>query len=144
MNIDTRLARLDEHQATILDITRRGERMLRAPERDAAGLARGRWELARAIMAYQGFKHREIFDPVAARGAPQQAAAARRLKAECMATVDAFRAYVARWSSGSVIDRWDEYQAAALRLITDLRAQLARERREAEALLASPSLSPRT
>lgn len=136
MNNDTRLTRLDEHQATILDITRRGERMLHAPDRDAAGLARARWELARAILAYQGFKHREIFDPVAARGSPQQAAAARRLKAECTTTGDRFRAYVSTWSSVSVLDRWEEYQAAALRLIADLREQLARERREAEMLLA--------
>ena len=68
MATDTRLMRLEEHQATIHDILRRGERMLRAPERDATALARTRWELARAILAYQGFKHHEIFDPVARRG----------------------------------------------------------------------------
>lgn len=135
MASDSRLARLDEHQATILDIMRRGERMLRAPDRDAAGLARGRWELARALLAYQGFKHREIFDPIAGLGAPGHADTARRLKVECVATGDAFRAYIARWSAVSVLDRWDEYQPAALALIAGIREQLARERREAAALL---------
>ena len=133
---DSRLARLDEHQATILDIVRRGERMLHGPDRDAAGLARARWELARAIMAYQGFKHREIFDPVAEAGDAGRAHAARRLKADCIAVGEGFRAYVARWSAVSVLDRWDEYHAAALKLIADIRGHLLRERADAAALLA--------
>lgn len=135
MNNDARLVRLDEHQATIHDILRRGERMLRAPERDAAGLARARWELARAILGYQGFKHREIFDPIAERDAPDRAQVARRLKAECVATGDAFRAYVAKWSAVSVLDHWDEYRPAALATVAGIRDHLARERREAGALL---------
>ncbi len=135
MASDSRLVRLDEHQAIIHDILRRGQRMLRAPDRDAAGLARARWELARALLTYQGFKHHEIFDPVAMRGPPDRVATARRLKSECIATGDTFRAYVARWSTGSVLDRWDEYQPAALALIGLLKDHLARERREAGALL---------
>lgn len=134
MRDDKRLARLDEHQAAILDILRRGERMLHASERDVAGLARARWELARAILGYQGFKHREIFDPAAA-GAPSHAALARRLKAECVATGESFRAYLSRWSSVSVGDHWAEYQPAALALIATIRTHLARERREAQPLL---------
>ena len=135
MATDTRLMRLEEHQATIHDILRRGERVLRAPERDATALARTRWELARAILAYQGFKHHEIFDPVARRGPAARADAARRLKAACVASGDAFRAYVARWSAVSVVDRWDEYQPAAFALIAGIRDHLARERREAGELL---------
>jgi hypothetical protein len=135
MNPDKRLVRLEEHQTTIHDILRRGERMLRAPDRDAAGLARTRWELARAVLTYQGFKHHEIFDPIARRGPAGYADAARRLKAACVASGDAFRAYVARWSAVSVLDRWDEYQPAALALIAGIRDDLARERREAGALL---------
>ncbi len=136
MPSDPRLVRLDEHQAIIHDILRRGERMLRAPDRDAAGLARARWELARAIMAYQGFKHHEIFDPIARRDAPDRAEAARRLKAECVATGDAFRTYVARWTKVSVIDHWHEYHPAAMALLAGIKDHLARERREAAALLA--------
>lgn len=132
---DRRLARLDEHQATILNIVHRGERMLNAPERDAAALARTRWELARAVLAYQGFKHRELFDPASASDDPRRATTARRLKAECAAAGDSFRAYVTRWSAVSVLDRWAEYQPAALRLIADIRTQLTRERHEAAALL---------
>lgn len=130
------LARLDEHQATIHAILRRGERLLRSPDRDAAALARTRWELARAVMAYQGFKHRDLFDPIAAAAEPARARVAQRLKAECVSSGETFRAHVAKWSAGSVLDRWDEYQAAALRLIADLRAGMTRERREAEALLS--------
>lgn len=137
-----RLARLDEHQATIHDVLRRGERLLRSPDHDAAAIARTRWELARAVMAYQGFKHRELFDPIAATGDPARAATARRLKAACVSSGEAFRAYLAKWSVGDVLDRWDEYQPAALRLIADLRAQLAREKYDAEALLKEPSLTP--
>lgn len=135
MTDDPRLGRLDEHQATILNILRRGERMLGAAEPDAAALARARWELARAVMTYQGFKHRELFDPLAAAGCPDRAGAARRLKADCLASGEAFRAYVAKWSSVSVLDRWAEYHPAALRLIADLRGHLARERAETERLL---------
>jgi hypothetical protein len=135
MASDPRLVRLDEHQATIQDILRRGQRMLRAPDRDAAGLARARWELARAIMAYQGFKHREIFDPIARAGAPDHAHAARRLKGECVAAGDAFRAYVAKWSAVSILDHWSEYQPAALALIAGIKDHLTRERREAGTLL---------
>ena len=135
MSNPDRLKQLDAHQTIILEIIAAGERLLAAPERDAAALARKRWELARALMAYQGFKHREIFDPLAARGGPDQARAARRLKADCVAMGESFRAYVARWSAVSVCDRWDEYQAAATKLVADLRLHLRRERSETSSLL---------
>lgn len=129
------LSRLAEHQATILDILERGERLLRSADRDPQALARTRWELARAVMAYQGFKHREIFDPIAREADAKRAGTARRLKAACVSSGETFRAYVARWSSVDVLGCWDEYQRAAHKLIADLRAGLAQEKREAEALL---------
>lgn len=137
MNPSTCLTRLDEHQATILAILQRGERLLKAPERDAPALARARWELARALMAYQGFKHRELFDPVAATGCPRRAPLARRLKGDCQAMGESFRAYVAKWSAVSVLDCWAEYQPAASRLIAQIRDHLARERRETAGLLGA-------
>ncbi|HEX8382854.1 MAG TPA: hypothetical protein VF592_05700 [Sphingomonas sp.] len=139
MNIDNRLKRLDEHQAAIHALVRRGERLLGAADHDAPELARGRWELARAIMAYQGFKHREIFDPITARGTADQARTARRLKAKCVARGDAFRAYVAKWSAVSVLDRWDEYRPAAIAMIAEIKEQLTRERGEAAMLLGEPA-----
>lgn len=137
MNVpDQRLTRLDEHQSAILDILRRSERLLKAPERDAPALARERWELARALLAYQGFVNREVFDPLIASGGPRRAPVARRLKADCAAAGEAFRAHVAKWSAAGVLDRWAEYQPATLALIARLRDQLARERRDGAALLA--------
>lgn len=130
-----RLVRLDEHQATILNIIKRGERMLGASDLDAAALARTRWELARALMMYQGFKHREILDPISAETCPNRAGAARRLKAECTAMDERFRAYIAKWSAVSVLDQRADYEPAALALIADLRTHLARERQETEKLL---------
>lgn len=137
MNLSASLTRLEEYQATILGILQRGERLLNATERDAAALARTRWELARAMLAYQGFKHRELFDPITASGCPRRAPLARRLKNDCLAMGEAFRAYVAKWSAVSVLDCWAEYQPAALRLITQIRDHLARERRETAALLGA-------
>ncbi|WP_375426962.1 hypothetical protein [uncultured Sphingomonas sp.] len=127
--------RLGEHQTVIHDILRRDEQVLRSPERNAEALARSRWALARAIIAYQAFKHHEIFDPVMRRGSPADAAAARRLKAECIASGDAFRTYVAKWSKVSILDHWTEYQAAALALVAAVRCHLARERAATTALL---------
>lgn len=86
-------------------------------------------------MAYQGFKHREIFDPAMRLPDPDRAGAARRLKDMCLASDHAFRAYVSKWSSVDVLDRWDEYRPAALRLIADLRTGVAQEKAEARTLL---------
>lgn len=141
MNNPHLLARFAEHQATLHDILGRGERLL--GERDAVALARTRWELARAVMAYQGFKHREIFDPVARGPDAERARVARRLKAACVEAGETFRAYVAKWSSADVIGRWDEYHPAAHALIADLRAHMAREKDEAEALLRASEVPGR-
>lgn len=137
-----RLAQLDAHQATIAAIMREAGKMLRSPDRDAAGLSRKRWEVTRALMAYQGFKHREIFDPIVAKGAPDEARAARRLKADCIAMGDTVRAYVAHWSAVSVADCWDEYQPAATALIATLRDHMTRERRDAAQLLRTAVTAP--
>lgn len=135
MSNNRRLAQLDAHQAVILEMLKRGEGLLNAPERDAGALARTRWELVRALMAYQRFKHSEIFDPVAAKGCTDEARLARRLKSDCLQMGEAFRAYVATWSSRSVLECWAEYHPAALALVARIRDHMATERRETGRLL---------
>lgn len=136
MNRGSVLTPLNEHQSGILAIIRGSEPLLLAPlERDVAGLARARWALMRALMGYQQFKHREIFDPAIAGAVLGDAQRAGRMKRACTIMSDEFRGYVAKWSAADVGGSWPSYQPAALAMVARLRAHIAREREEIEALL---------
>ena len=90
--------RLMEHPSAILAIIDRSEAMVATADTfDGAALARSRWELTRALTAYQLFKDREIFEPALRTGAPAQQALAAGMKDQCVALGDEFRDYVARW-----------------------------------------------
>ena len=98
-------------------------------------IAKARWSLARMLREYQLFKHTEIFDPAILHGDKNQAAVARRMRAECIAAGEHFTAYVARWSRRDVAAAWPEYRAATRTMIDEMRRHIAREQREAAALL---------
>ncbi len=102
-------------------------------------IAKARWSLARMLREYQLFKHTEIFDPAILHGDKDQAAVARRMRAECIAAGEHFTAYVARWSRRDVAAAWPEYRAATREMIDGMRRHIAREQREAAALLAGRS-----
>lgn len=136
MNRGSVLTRLGEHQSGILAILRGAEPLLLDPvERDVAGPARARWALMRALMGYQQFKHREIFDPAIAGRVLGDAQRAGRMKRACMMMGDEFRGHVAKWSAADVGGCWPIYQPAALAMVARLRAHIAKEREEIEALL---------
>lgn len=123
-----------ELQDRILAIASRAEALLRSDTKDVATLGQGRWEVARALLEYQMFKHSRIFDPID-RAQNGRAARARGMKAECLRFGDELRAYVLKWSSLSVVDHWEQYKPAALEGIARMRAHLARERAEIAELL---------
>jgi hypothetical protein len=126
---------MDRHQTVVRDLLARKEALIRASQGDAEALSRLRWELIRAFMAYQMFKHREIFDAAASGGTPDQVVLAKRLKVDCIAMGAAHREYTQTWSLTDVADRWPEYQSAALAMIETLRVHLAAERRETQAIM---------
>lgn len=130
------LRRLAEHQAAGLALVDRAERLLaRDDPRDAAALARARWEGTRALIAYALFKHRELFDPAVAGPDPARARLGGEMKARCEAMGERVRAHVRHWSATDVERHWGAYRSAALALAADLRRHLAEERRGAERLL---------
>ncbi len=106
---------------------------------DAATLARHRWELVRVLVEFEMFKHRDIFDPVIRHGDPQAAARARTMKQECTALGADIRAFVTRWSNGSVEERWEEFRTAKLALFDRIERDLAGQRRGAALLVATPA-----
>lgn len=129
---------LQAHQDRISAIVASKEAILHAPGApDTAALARLRWELVRALSAYRLFKHTQLFDRLATRGSPAQAALAAEMKAACAVMEEDLRAYVRQWSGVAVTDAWASYRPAALAMMRRLGDHLARERGEAMRLLGS-------
>jgi hypothetical protein len=134
------LERLHGFQDRALAIVEHTEAILRSGSAaNAIELGHARWELTRVLTAYQMFMHRELFQPVIDGGRADRARIAIGLKADCIAIGEDFRHYVAKWSAVGITDRWAEYKAAALAIITRLRRHIARERWAAEQLLLAPS-----
>ena len=129
------LIRLHGHQTEILDIVDRAETML-GGSRDVAGLSRIRWVLVRVMGRYQIFKHSEVLDPLIARGSPLDAQRATRMKEACLAPGEAFHEHVRRWSASDVDAEWTVFQPAAQMMMGRIRAHIAREQAEIDALLA--------
>jgi hypothetical protein len=135
------LDRLREHQRTAEAIIDRATPLLQ-PEAtpDPAALGRLRWEMARALTAYQQFKHRSIFDPAIERGGPDLQRMSEALKADCTAIGDEFNAYVRHWGAQGSADNWVAYRRAALTMIGRVRRHLAREERTVTSLLRAAQL----
>jgi hypothetical protein len=131
------LNRLYEHQAVLLDHIDGACSLLQLdPPVAQPRLAKARWELVRRLRAYQLFKHTEIFDPALASGSPQQIAAARQMKVDCIAAGETFRGYVLEWSGRDVITEWDAYSLAMRRVAGDLRNHIAGERQNVTRFLS--------
>jgi hypothetical protein len=129
---------LREHQDKILTCIDGGEKLLEdGAARDVAGCASARWELARILGGYQVFKHLRIYDPAIMEGTPRQAAAARRLKVDCIALSQDFRGYIARWGTAGSGEQWTEYRLDTLSMLRRIRTLLARERREVDVIANS-------
>ena len=128
--------RLVEHQRTIAAIAERALPLLAVDSQpDPMALSRLRWELVRAMTAYQHFKHREIFDPAIKRGTGHLQHMAEVMKTDCVALGDEFTRYVQHWSSVGTADRWHEYRQDALAMSTRLRRHVEREGQAISAML---------
>lgn len=137
---ETLLARLDEHQARALEVIRRGDILLGpAAEPNPALLVQSRWELTRILVAYQAFKHHELFNPVIRGGAPDKARLAEQMKRECIVIGDDYRDHVARCTNLDIPKHWDSYRPAVVRLLARVKSHMARERWVIESLLLPPS-----
>lgn len=131
------LEHLKDHQDKILSIMAGVEKLLVSGSiADARTLSAMRWELTRAMTAYQHFKHREIFQPLIDRGTSQQAWAARALMNNCIKAGNECRAHVAKWSGDGISD-WDDYRRAALTFIARVRRYMATEAREVAGLASA-------
>ncbi len=111
---------------------------------DPATHARHRWELLRALVEFQIFKHRDIFDPMIRQGNPRTAPRAQAMKTECAALGAEVRAFVARWSDGSVDTDRERFRIATLALIAKVERGLADQRRALATMIAVPPPSPAT
>ncbi|MBB5711769.1 hypothetical protein [Sphingomonas xinjiangensis] len=139
MNPTGLLAQMHEHHCAIAAYTADAEALISAADLDPAIVSNSRWRFVRTLTGYQLFKHQQIFDPVLQRGSQLDADAARQLKAECILISEAFRSYIAKWSTSGIVGREDEYRSDAKAMILRVRRHIVRERRGIEALL-SPSL----
>lgn len=129
------LAALGEHQSTIAALLRQSrERLDLDQAANAASLAALRWQLMRALRAYQLFKHRVIFDPAAKSGNAAEALRAAAMKERCLAIGEVFTEHVKRWSDGRAIAAWPDYVAAASTLVDQIADHLERESAEVRAL----------
>lgn len=129
---------LVRHQDRLHEILNEGRALLGSGGKDdVARLGRLRWELVRALRAYQLFKHLEIFGRAVSCGSPEDAALARAMRGRCDAIGEAFTAFTSRWSGTDIVREWTRYQPAALELNARMAAHLAREREEAARLCAS-------
>lgn len=140
MKTEHALARLYEHQQAILDhLAASCEFMRQDPHLARGPLAKARLEMFRLLRAYQLFKHTEIFDPVVRQDNAGQIASASRMKADCTAAGEAYRAYVNVWSTRDVVDAWDSYRPAMTAMAQRLRSHIAVERAQVPQLLAGSS-----
>jgi hypothetical protein len=129
----------DEHHARAIAIMA-AQRALLAPGSvpDPAAQARHRWELLRVLVEFQIFKHRDIFDPLIRQGDPRVAPRAQAMKAECAELGTEVRAFVTRWSDGSVDRDWDRFRTATLTLIAKVERGLAAQRQIVAAMAGAP------
>ncbi len=141
MNRTALLAQMHEYHQTIADITAQADAMVSLADIDAAAICSARWRFVRVLTGYQMFKHQQIFDPVMKHGSALDADAARQLKAECILISEAFRNYVAKWSTSGITGQEDTYRCEAHAIILRVRTHIAREARGIEALLSRSALT---
>ncbi|WP_066800359.1 hypothetical protein [Sphingomonas soli] len=130
------LSQLYEHQSAVKVEIAAAHAVLAADPVDPLDLVSRRWALTRLLTGYQGFKHQQIFDPLARHGTPDDAYAARHMKIQCVAMGETFRAYLARWTESGIEGREHEYRREAKGMMALLERHILHERRGIEALLA--------
>lgn len=136
--MDTQLLNsLADHQHKVREILARTHPLLDEEQAcpDAMAVSRLRWELVRALAAYQQFKHRSIFDPMIMRGSPQLKRMSEVMKAACIAIGEDYTRHVQHWGTRGTSGHWPEYRQAALAMRERLNKHLDREEREVASLI---------
>ena len=93
-----------------------------------------RWQLMRALRAYQLFKHGEVFEPLIQCGDPAISAAARNLKERCIAIGEDYTVFVTRWSGGAAALAWHKYRIEARGMVQRIEGHLKTEQEQMRAL----------
>ncbi|SEM90879.1 hypothetical protein SAMN05192583_1483 [Sphingomonas gellani] len=109
---------------------------------DPMAISRLRWELVRALNAYQQFKHRSIFDPVIAGRCPRTRAMGEALKADCLAIGADYTQFVQHWTRLGTAGHWSDYREAAFAMRRRIGQHLDREQQKVAALIRSQSAAP--
>lgn len=138
MHTEHVIAHLQQHQREIEASLREGQALLadgNALQLKAIALVR--WQLMRALRAYQLFKHTEIFNPIIASGAPSRAREAEELKQRCIVIGEAYREHVQRWSLSGPAHSWPDYLKETQEIIRRIRAHLDQETLGVAALIAN-------
>lgn len=94
---------------------------------DATTLAESRQELARLLMEYALFKHRNIFEPAIFSGG-ERAKEARRLKIACIVAGEDYRTYTRAAAVSGPLDDWRAYRLRATAQVASLRSHVIAER----------------
>lgn len=70
-----------------------------------------RRELWDAVSLYQALVHQNVFEPFTAGGRAEDAAAAKRIKADVIYLGEEYRRFTERWRPEDAVRRWQEFQA---------------------------------
>jgi hypothetical protein len=122
--------RLDGHYRAIIAVLSQVSPVLAKQSifaADAAMLIERRQEMARLLMEYALFKHRDIFEPAIFAGG-ERAKEARRLKIACIVAGEDFRSYTRAAAAAGPLEDWRGYRLRATAQAASLRAHVVAER----------------
>lgn len=136
MERDRALNLLVGYQHDIRELLIEWERLLEPGAGDCPSLVAAlRWKLLRVLRAYQLFKHREIFDPLARSDISHIAQSASRLKQQCTKIGLAYTDYIKQWSGNSVASEANSYLSATRQIISWVKQHLNTECSQVRALM---------
>lgn len=120
---------LENHITRLEASMAEGEALLAARDPGQAALVRQRCADALGLMSnYQLFVHREVFEPMMARGDEGQRKLACELKVECIALIDALRTGIKGFMAQEMPFDWDYLSGRVDYFNTVTRAHVARVR----------------
>lgn len=124
------MKRLCLYHDQMLSIMADGEQIIYrfADQPDLATLNSRRQTMVQVLTSYQMFVHRELFEPLLANGSASQISQVKLIKAECVALVEAFRAFFREWMGDAVVRQWDIYKQAARGMMDRIKRHIAEVR----------------
>jgi hypothetical protein len=138
MNGTRAIELLGEHQRKVRELLRQTHEVLTPGQPETfAAVATLRWQIMRALRAYQLFKHHEIFDPLVTSGNAPTKAAATVLKEQCLAIGKDYAGFVERWSSGAATADWTRYATEAKKVVRRIDQHLINEQDKVRLLIGN-------